>query len=80
MLLLDEPLAGLDMIDRDLVMDLIRAQHDAGLTICLIEHDIERTLKHCSRIVILEGGHKVAEGTPASITANPDFVHAYMVG
>lgn len=79
-LLLDEPLAGLDEVDRENVMSVVVDTHRSGVAICMIEHDIPRTLRHCERVVVLEHGHKVADDTPAVIRDDPEFIRAYLEG
>jgi branched-chain amino acid transport system ATP-binding protein len=80
MLLLDEPLAGLDAEDRATLVAEIAHVHDEGTTVLLIEHDIERVLELVSEVVILDAGRAVASGPPAKIAADPAFHDAYLGG
>jgi branched-chain amino acid transport system ATP-binding protein len=64
MLLLDEPLAGLDPSDRDHVVDALKRVCAEGTTIFIIEHDIERALELATRVVVLKAGVKVSECAP----------------
>lgn len=77
-LLLDEPLAGLATEDRDHVVEMVRRVHLSGTTICLIEHDIRRTRALVDRLLVLDAGRAVAEGTPSELAARPDLAEAYL--
>ena len=71
-LLLDEPAAGLDDNETGELGDLVRRFADrAGMAVLLIEHDVELVLAVCDRIVVLDFGRKIAEGTPADIRNDP---------
>lgn len=78
MLLLDEPLAGLDLEDRDNVVDSIRKVHRQGVTILLIEHDVDRVLGLANHIVILDVGVKVADGSPDELMGKTELRDVYM--
>jgi len=79
LLLLDEPLAGLAPAERTRVAEMIRRLTD-GITVVLIEHDIDRVLAISDRIVVLHQGRVIAEGTPAEVQNNPDVQAAYLGG
>ena len=59
-------------------MDLIRKVRDEGYTVLLIEHDMRLVMGVSDRIVVLEFGRKIAEGTPAEIRDNPAVIAAYL--
>jgi branched-chain amino acid transport system ATP-binding protein len=59
-------------------MDLIRKVRDQGYTVLLIEHDMRLAMGVTDRIVVLEFGKKIAEGTPAEIRDNPAVIAAYL--
>ena len=59
-------------------MDLIRKVRDQGYTVLLIEHDMRLVMGVTDRIVVLEFGRKIAEGTPAEIRDNPAVIAAYL--
>jgi branched-chain amino acid transport system ATP-binding protein len=79
MLLLDEPFAGLPSDQRDEIGEVVLSlNQDRGLTVLLIEHDIERVLELSDSITVLAEGKVLAEGTPDEIQANPDVQRAYV--
>jgi branched-chain amino acid transport system ATP-binding protein len=77
-LLLDEVMAGLRGVEVDQAMDLIRAIHASGITLLVIEHVMKVIVGVCQRVVVLDYGKKIAEGTPAQITSNPAVIQAYL--
>jgi branched-chain amino acid transport system ATP-binding protein len=80
MLLLDEICGGLNHTETETILDIIRAVRTKGATIVFIEHDMKAVTSICDRIVVLNSGEKLAEGTPEEITNNPDVIAAYLGG
>lgn len=78
LLLLDEPAAGLNMVETMQLGDLIRKIRDQGITILLVEHDMSLTMDISDNIVVLDQGKKIAEGAPRSIQNNETVMKAYL--
>ena len=78
LLCLDEPAAGFNPAEKKKLMELIRRVRDQGYTVLLIEHDMRLVMGVTDRIVVLEFGQKIAEGTPAEIRNNPAVIAAYL--
>jgi branched-chain amino acid transport system ATP-binding protein len=78
LLCLDEPAAGFNPSEKADLMALIRKIRDQGYTILLIEHDMRLVMGVTDRIVVLEFGKKIAEGSPAEIRDNPAVIAAYL--
>jgi branched-chain amino acid transport system ATP-binding protein len=79
LLLLDEPAAGMNPTEKVELMNLIRfVQEKFKLAVLLVEHDMKVVMGICQRIVVLDYGQKLAEGTPEEIRANPKVIAAYL--
>jgi branched-chain amino acid transport system ATP-binding protein len=78
LLLLDELMAGLNPAEVAHAMDLITSIRDRGITIFVIEHVMKAIMSICDRIIVLDHGAKIAEGTPQEITTNRRVVEVYL--
>jgi ABC-type branched-subunit amino acid transport system ATPase component/ABC-type branched-subunit amino acid transport system permease subunit len=78
LLLLDEPAAGLRHMEKQRLAGLLRQLRDGGMSVLLVEHDMGFVMDLADRVVVLDFGTKIAEGTPASIKSNPDVIKAYL--
>ena len=80
LLLLDEPAAGLNAVETEHLAGVIRALIGRGITVLLIEHDVNLVMRVASRIVVLDFGRKIAEGTPQEVRNDPAVLDAYLGG
>jgi branched-chain amino acid transport system ATP-binding protein len=78
LILMDEPAAGLNSRETMQLAQLIRKIRESGITIVLVEHDMELVMDICDSIVVLNLGKKLAEGTPREIQENPSVIAAYL--
>ena len=78
MIFLDEPAAGLNPKETIEVDHLVRKVADSGITVVLVEHDMKMVMNLSDRILVLDYGKKLAEGTGAEVRNNPDVIAAYL--
>ena len=78
-LLLDEPMAGMNMEEKqDMCRFILDVNDQFGTTIVLIEHDMSVVMDISDRVVVLDYGKKIGDGTPDEVRANPDVINAYL--
>ena len=78
LLLLDEPVAGMNPTEKEELAALIRKIRERGIAVLLIEHDMKVVMPLCERVIVLEDGQKIAEGHPAEIRSNARVIKAYL--
>ena len=77
-LLLDEVLAGLNAVEVSEAMPLLRKIRDSGVTLFMVEHIMAALMSVSNRVLVLDQGELIAQGTPAEVTANPRVIKAYL--
>jgi ABC-type branched-subunit amino acid transport system ATPase component/ABC-type branched-subunit amino acid transport system permease subunit len=80
LLLLDEPAAGLRHLEKQALAALLRDLRDGGISILLVEHDMNFVMGLANRVVVMEFGRRIAEGVPQAIQSNPAVLEAYLGG
>jgi len=78
LLMLDEPVTGMNPVETEHFMELIKEIRDQGTTVLLVEHDMKAVMGISDRITVLDFGKKIAEGTPKQIAQNKDVIEAYL--
>jgi len=77
-LLIDEPVAGLDTEEATKVLDLISSIRASGSSVLLIEHNMRAVMSLCDKVIVLNFGRKIAEGTPSEIINNEEVRKSYL--
>ena len=80
LLMLDEPAAGLNVQETSALADVIERINARGVTVVLVEHDVGLIMRVAQRMIVIDFGSKIAEGTPDEIRKHPDVIAAYLGG
>jgi branched-chain amino acid transport system ATP-binding protein len=78
LLLLDESMAGLNPTEKLHLLDLLRKIRDQGMTLVVVEHDMKAVMTLCKRIILMDRGEKLVEGTPEQVAQDPKAITAYL--
>jgi branched-chain amino acid transport system ATP-binding protein len=78
LLLLDEPMTGMNTVEAQAMSALIRRIRDTGVTIIVVEHNMKAIMSLCDRLIVLSYGRKIAEGPPREICQNQEVIEAYL--
>ena len=77
-LMLDESMAGLTVVELRQIIELIKKIRQGGMTLVVVEHVMEAVMEISDRVIVLNSGKKIMEGTPKEVVSNPEVIQAYL--
>ncbi|MFC1950122.1 ABC transporter ATP-binding protein [Chloroflexota bacterium] len=80
LLLLDEPVTGMNPTETEVMMEKIKKLRDRGITILIVEHDMKAVMSTCEKITAMNFGKKITEGTPEEVSSHEEVIKAYLGG
>ena len=78
LLMLDESMAGLTMVELREMIDLIKKIRGQGITLVVVEHVMEAVMEISDRVIVLNSGKKIMEGSPREVVVNKEVIQAYL--
>jgi branched-chain amino acid transport system ATP-binding protein len=78
LLMLDESMAGLTVVELRGMIDLIKSVRGSGVTLVVVEHVMEAVMEISDRVIVLNSGRKIMEGSPREVVCNPEVIQAYL--
>jgi len=78
LLMLDESMAGLTKVELQEIIELLKAVRKRGVTLVIVEHVMEAVMQLSDRVIVLNSGKKILEGTPREVVSNPQVIQAYL--
>jgi len=78
LLLLDEPMAGMNAVEQDQLINLLKKVHYAGTTLLVVEHVMHTVVNLCEHVVVMNSGRKIAEGGTREVLANEEVIRIYL--
>ena len=78
LLMLDEAMAGLTPVELKEMIVLIRKVRESGVTLVIVEHVMEAVMELSDRVIVINSGRKIVEGTPKEVVVNPEVIQAYL--
>jgi branched-chain amino acid transport system ATP-binding protein len=78
LLMLDESMAGLTVVELRQIIELIKKIRKEGMTLVVVEHVMEAVMEISDRVIVLNSGKKIMEGTPKEVVSNPEVIQAYL--